>query len=201
MRRTRLWVGVALLISTGLGTYGCSDSPTSIEPEQEIEALPVRGPAYARVEGVTLGVLRWNETLPSDLTDSRWIGRWGGMVRLRDPGVSLFIPPGALKTLDGIETARRGKVKITMTLHEGGGVSVGFGPDGIRFSRPAYLVIDLKDTQAADDPSVLDGLVAVYFKGKPGQTVQAREVLPVRVIHGKLIVPIQHFSGYLLASG
>ena len=201
MRRTRLWVGVALLISTGLGTYGCGDSPTSIEPEQEIEALPVRGPAYARVDGVTLGVLRWNDPLPSDLTDSRWIGRRGGMVRLRDPGVSLFVPRGAIGDLEGIKTTRRGKVKITMTLHEGGGVSVGFGPDGVRFSRPAYLVIDLKETQAADDPSVLEGLVAVYFKGKPKESVQAREVLPVRVLHGKLIVPIWHFSGYLLASG
>ncbi len=92
-------------------------------------------------------------------------------------------------------------MKITMTLHEGGGVSVGFSPHGLRFSRPAYLVIDLKDTQAADDPSVLDGLVAVYFEGEPGRTVEGREVLPVRVVHGKLIVMIPHFSGYLLASG
>jgi len=201
MRRARLRVGVALLITTGLGAFGCGDSPTSIEPEQEIEALPVRGPAYARVEGITLGVLRWNETLPTDLTASRWIGRRGGMVRLKDPGVSLFVPRGAIRDLEGIESTRRGKVKITMRLHEGGGVSVGFGPDGLRFSRSAYLVIDLKATQAADDPSLLDGLVAVYFEGEPSRSVEGREVLPVRVVHGKLIVMIPHFSGYLLASG
>lgn len=201
MRRARLWIGVALLISTGFGVFGCGDSPTSIEPEQEIDALPVRGPAYARVQGVTLGVLRWNDALPTDLTASRWIGRRGGMIRLRDPGVALFVPRGAVRNLEGIEPTRGGRVKITMTLHEGGGVSVGFGPHGLRFSRPAYLVIDLKDTQAADDPSVLDGLVAVYFKGEPGRTVEGQEVLPVRVVHGKLIVMIPHFSGYLLASG
>ncbi len=54
MRRARLWIGVALLFSTGLGLSGCGDSPTSIEPEQEIEALPVRGPAYAHVQGVVM---------------------------------------------------------------------------------------------------------------------------------------------------
>lgn len=88
-----------------------------------------------------------------------------------------------------------------MTLHEGRGVSVGFEPHGLRFSRPVHLVIDLKDTQAADDPSLLDGLVAVYFEGKPGRTVDGLEVLNVQEVKGKLFVTIQHFSGYLLASG
>ncbi len=88
-----------------------------------------------------------------------------------------------------------------MTLHEGGGVSVGFEPHGLRFSRPVRLVIDLKSTQAADDPSLLDGLVAVYFEGKPGRCVDGQEVLNVQVVKGKLFVTIPHFSGYLLASG
>lgn len=201
MRRARLWASVALLISAGLGAYGCGDSPTAIEPEQEIETLPVRGPAYARVQGVTLGVLLWNETLPTDLTASRWIGFRGGKIRLKDPGVTLIIPKGAIRDLEGIEGTKRGMVKITMTLHAGGGVSVGFDPHGLRFSRPARLVIDLKDTQAADDPSLLDGLVAVYFEGEPGRTVEGREVLAVRTGRGTLRAMILHFSGYLLASG
>ncbi len=201
MRRARLWIGVALLFSTGLGVFGCGDSPTSIEPEQEIEVLPVRGPAYALVQGVTLGVLGWNEAVPANVTASSWIGSKGGKVELKDRGVTLVVPKGAIKDLRGIEGTRRGKVRITMTLHEGGGVSVGFEPHGLCFSKPVRLVIDLKNTQAADDPSLLDGLVAVYFEGKPGRTVDGLEVLNVQEKKGKLFVSIQHFSGYLLASG
>ncbi len=201
MRRARLWIGVALLFSTGLGVFGCGDSPTSIEPEHEFEVLPVRGPAYAHVRGVTLGVLGWNEDVPANLTASRWIGSKGGKVELKDPGVTLVVPKGAIRDLRGIEGTRRGKVRITMTLHEGGGVSVGFEPHGLRFLRPVHLVIDLKDTQAADHPSLIDGLVAVYFEGKPGWRVHGREVHSVWELKGKLFVTIPHFSGYLLASG
>ena len=78
---------------------------------------------------------------------------------------------------------------------------MGFEPHGLEFSRPAFLIIDLSRTGAADNPTLLDDLVGVYFEGEPGTHVMGREVLPVGVWFGRLVLSLDHFSGYLLATG
>jgi len=203
MRDVRPWAGVAALLTLSLVLFGCSDLPTAPEAEEERIPLVPPGPSFALFEGATLHALEWKYPLWRDRSVTREIGRKGGSVRMSWPRVTLTIPKGAISKQ---EQSRFGGKKhktipITMTLYSGEGLAVGFAPHGLQFSKPVTLVIDLRWTKVAGVSSAARDPKAVYFEGKPEVTVIGQEALPVRIEGGKLYVEINHFSGYLLASG
>jgi hypothetical protein len=200
LRHFSPWRSLVLpLVAVSL-MLGCGDLPTS--PGEDGPSLPIiPSPAFAMVGEVSLGVLQWRKPLTADVTVSRVIGKKGGTIRIDELGVTLVVPRDALKKHQKVLGGPRGKVPLTITALAGEGVAFEFGPHGVKFSKPAYLIIDLSKTAAAGDPSALEGLVAVYYEGIPQARVKGKEVLPVQVVDGRLVFAFHHFSGYLLASG
>lgn len=213
MRRARCLIS-GLVPGLLIGILGCSELPTGSEPFPE--APPAEGPVFTHAGStLELEALTWTNPLRSDLTVSRRIGENGGVIRIPRVGVSVHFPEGALEEADEADEADDddadaqgasggdgdGRTRITLTAHAGDAVALGFGPHGLVFHRPVVVSVDLEGTSAHEDPSILDGLVAVYFEGEPSGEVEALERLPVEVADGKLVFRIAHFSGYMLAGG
>lgn len=199
MRRIGPWQVLPLILLMGLGVIGCGDLVTS--PEADGPGLVPGSPFFAVVEGGTLEALFWECPLSSDMTRSKKMTEKGGEIRDKKMGVRLEVPEGAIaEEGDDEEGSFGGKVEVSMTILAGEGIAFSFAPHGLSFKRPVKLVIDLAKTELASAPMLGEPL-AVYFEGAPTTTVRGREVLPVQIIDGKLVVELHHFSGYLLASG
>jgi hypothetical protein len=95
----------------------------------------------------------------------------------------LIIPGGAL----------RDTVTITATPLDDGTSTVQFQPQGLRFYKPAGLVLDAADCLLPDD-----GAPSIVYLGDAGEVL---ETIPARYDpHWKAVAaPIVHFSGYAIA--
>lgn len=198
---------IGLLLAGGilLSIPGCADDP--VMPLRDADGVRV----VDRETGAAFDALTWNRPVRHVVSAHGELDDGGGTIRLRRLGVTLRIPEGAV-LVSGAAPARNGRADpgegtagqdlvVTVRAHEGGAVSLGFAPHGIRFRSPARLEIDAERISPAGDDSSLHDLVAAYYEGEPSGTVEAEELIPVRVEDGTLIVELRHFSGYLLASG
>jgi hypothetical protein len=95
----------------------------------------------------------------------------------------LIIPGGAL----------RDTVTITATPLDDGTSTVQFQPEGLRFYKPAGLVLSAEDCALPDE-----GAPSIVYLGAAGDVL---ETIPARYDpHWKAVAaPIVHFSGYAIA--
>jgi hypothetical protein len=95
----------------------------------------------------------------------------------------LIIPGGALHDT----------VTITATPLDDGTSTVQFQPEGLRFDKPAGLVLDAASCALPDD-----GTPSIVYLGAVGEVL---ETIPARYDpHWKAVAaPIVHFSGYAIA--
>jgi hypothetical protein len=115
------------------------------------------------------------------LTTSAAIGPRGGALWI---GRSrLVVPPGALRTSVRITATRRGDASGT----------VDFQPDGLRFRKSAWLVLDAAGCQT---PS--DGDASIVHLGEQGEILETIAATFDRR-RGEATAPIMHFSGYAIA--
>jgi hypothetical protein len=109
------------------------------------------------------------------------IGPRGGVLRF---GASrLIVPAGALHE----------KVRITATTRGDASATVDFQPDGLRFHKPAGLVLD---ADGCDTPA--DGVPSVVHLGADGQVLETIAATFDRRWK-EVAAPIVHFSGYAIA--
>lgn len=114
-------------------------------------------------------------------TDSGEFGPSGGTLYVG--GNRLVIPPGALT----------GRVTISGTVVGDTIAFVKFEPSGLRFRRPAGLILDATDctVPAGDVPSVA-------YVNERGQIVERIDAVYSNTWH-TVAAPIEHFSGYAIA--
>lgn len=109
---------------------GCSDLYPTAEASRA--DLPLVGAADFEFEDGRLA-LTWLKPLERNTSVTQTIGRWGGLLRMTDPGLNLWVPPGALD----------GDLDITMAARAGENVVFDLQPHGTQFNRDVWISIDL----------------------------------------------------------
>jgi hypothetical protein len=181
---------VAALLIAGAVVACRGDSPSPVEPT---------GLSFKKVKNDktadTLKVAKRKGVLAADVTVSKVIGARGGTLELKEAGLKVIVPKGAVS---GDET-------FTITAIAGRLIAYEFTPHRV-FDRPIAIEQELDKLTVPSGERVS---VAGYFAsrddlGKNGNDVgTVQEQLPVTVdLSGsKAKFSIIHFSGYLMASG
>jgi len=200
VRTSAVMVGVAGL------AIGCGEvAPTA--PDDPMPSLARRAGKPARTADATLSdgrvtVIRRLTPLPRDITAGEWINKNGGSITIPEAGLKVTVPAGAV--------ARR--TYFTVIAHAGDLVSYEFGPHGMAFPVPLQLHQDIRELniwkQNGDLSPTVIPIEAGYFPSRSDiDSTQGiavvQEILPVDIdlAGSKLHFGVQHFSGYLLASG
>jgi len=139
--------------------------------------------------------------LNQEISVSRIVGPQGGLLELKEAGVTFRVPAGALTE----------PVEITMTALAGHAMAFDFAPHGLEFLTPASISVrvggttvdGLLDLEGRDpeDGTRLDRFLGVYFEGEPEEGVEPLENLETYWDEGSVAFDIMHFSGYVCATG
>jgi hypothetical protein len=124
------------------------------------------------------------------------IGREGGTLGIPEAGFSIEFPPGAV----------RAPTLVSVTAVPGTAVAYVFEPHGLVFRKAPVITQDLRGTGVFTDPalrSTLEGAYLPDLAGLVGATARVRETRPtsVDVTGWKMQFTVDHFSGYVAASG
>lgn len=135
--------------------------------------------------------------LASDVTWSFWAGPLGATSSNASVGLTISIPRGALASTQ----------RITVTALAGAPVAYKFEPHGLVFAKSSQLRQDLKGT-TADGLLDLGLLYGAYFATDrleltSGGLAVVTEIIPAltSLLTKTVSFPIEHFSGYIVASG
>jgi hypothetical protein len=214
----------ALSLAVGVAIAGCAkegsitDSPTdympkpmlartrvvavpdtSTTPVADSELTPVSDPNFVPI-GAPAKVIVMNRQggLAADLTVSAVIGPKGGELRLKDAGLRLTIPRGAVSE----------PTTFSVTAVAGSVVAYEFEPHGTSFPVPLITQQTIFNSGPdSADPNTYN-FQAGHFLSRDDLDGTAElgvvnETLPTRIDKGKgkVTFSVTHFSGYLLASG
>ena len=157
-----------------------------------LSTIPILGPLLVPD---TVVVVQRAQALPSDITQTKLIGSWGGQISIPAAGVTLIVPAGAVDY----------PTPITMTALAGRAVAYEFGPNGMTFKKPLTIKQDLRVTSV--DPRLLSKLKfnGGYFKSRgdllSGLLGIIYELLDATTSADGTTVQfnVKHFSGYLIA--
>jgi hypothetical protein len=131
--------------------------------------------------------------LPAEVTWTFIVGPAGGISSNAAVGLTVVVPWGALSSVQ----------TITVTALEGSAVAYRFEPH-LNFDRSVTLVQDLSGTRAQGS---LLPLLGAHFAGDllefTDGLVGITETVPalVSLLDGKARFSVQHFTGWILASG
>jgi hypothetical protein len=176
----------------GAALLACrSDAMTGADP-----ARPSLGKRVATPEADTVRVAQRKRPLKGDHTESKVIGRKGGSISIPEAGLKVIVPKGAVSR----------PVAFSVTAISGKLVAYEFEPHGTRFAVPLRVEQkkDRLDLPAGGEPT------AGYFSDRAelddrssvGVIEEERPVLELESAEGKVLVfSVEHFSGYLVASG
>jgi hypothetical protein len=188
MMRRLAAVGCAAVALTA-----CADAGTAPTAPRTAPSLrPVVDPTTTVATGLGREV-----PLRSDLTVTRTIGPAGGTLRIKEAGIRVVVPEGAVDH----------DVAFTVTAVAGTMVAYEFGPHGLTFNRPLQAQQALRGTTwyRVDDLATLE---IGYFRTRDdvdpaAQRASVRELLPLTLdlSNGKIRFDIQHFSGYMVSCG
>jgi hypothetical protein len=204
----------ALAIGLAGFATGCGDGPNPVgpdsvapssvatRPDTTMQASPLQlGPmtigSSSTTSGTQVTVLQRTVALSQDVTATRTIGLLGGVIALPSAGLTFIVPPGAVLR----------NTSITVTAPAGKLVAYTFAPHGLKFLVPALATVDLRNTTAYGDSTLLSALQAGYFTddlsgAQLTGVVTVQDLLSLQVQLGSTAVfDVPHFSGYLLASG
>lgn len=129
----------------------------------------------------------------SEAAVTKVIGRKGGTIELKESGLRVIFPVGAL--LDD--------VAITVSRVGSDDIAYEFEPHGLVFQQPVVFSQDLKGTEY-DGATLLGSLQGAYFQyasqlGPDGADVN--EVMNARLNKNRVEMEIWHFSGYMMSTG
>jgi hypothetical protein len=181
-------------VATGENCTPSPDDPDCIDMGDSNRIGDALSTLTTVLPGGKVKALIRTSALASPVSASVTVGYWGGMLSLPAAGLRVVIPPGAVSSTTTISvTARAGKI-----------VAYQFEPHGIRFNVPLVFDQDLSGTAGR---SLLSGQIqGAYFANDTDvndaqSTALAQELLNANVGLGHVTFLIQHFSGYMLATG
>jgi hypothetical protein len=192
MRTYRRAFGVIALGFAVLAS-GCSDASSPTEPQVVEPSEGLLDGVFSLLRGQEVQVLHRTTPLARDEVVSQVIGPWGGTIRLPQAGLTVRFPAYAVRT----------PTRITVTAPAGDLVGYHFAPHGLRFRRDVKVVQNLWKTDAGLLERLLGTrLSAAYFDGELEPTVNALEILPLRLLDGLGLgtFSVEHFSGYVIAT-
>lgn len=196
----------ALTIGTALVFWACDDGSGLVAPPAPAPTL--RPADYgARTFSKPRDLFALGRFLPlgRDLAVSRTISPAGGTIVLREAGLSLRFPAGAVAN----------RTLVTVTAHAGDRVAYTFEPHGLQFAVPVEVAQLLTFTAAYGEDDVMRDLQGAYLPHgiadlDASGVAAVNEAYPVRFrsfeSNNARFVPalatfqIGHFSGYMLAS-
>ena len=195
-----------------LGVFSCTDTPTAEgpanpNPSQHPGAFFVSAPAPG------FAAHQWRDSREAPMTVTRTIGAEGGVIEFRDLGARIVIPEGALSGMQTIEArAVAGSV-----------VAFEFSPHDIAFDVPVQIRIDarmlapgwsgsLENSLDLDEHNRrmvrrrLTKLIGVYYgksqyTGSEAEGLMPLETLPMYFEGRDVVLEVNHFCGYAVASG
>ena len=134
MYRLRSLMGAAV-VGVFLFFAGCTDAPTTPPVQVDEPDFGILGSiddaasSLLDLTGQDVAVLERSRPLDSDEVVSETIGYGGGIIRLPESGLTVFVPWGAV----------RAPTRITVTAPAGDLVGYHFEPHGLEFRRPVTL--------------------------------------------------------------
>jgi hypothetical protein len=193
----------AVLIAVAVVLAGCGDvlqPPSPLAGVNTSAGLLSDGTAsveesVASVGEILVAPLHRTAALPADVSWSFTVGPSGGTSSHAATGLTISVPRGALSST----------VTITVTALAGTPVAYGFAPHGLVFAKKVQLSQSLSGLDvglvssllfqgahfAGDEPAYTDGLALVT------ETVSAH----VNLLSRTVSFPIEHFSGWIVATG
>ncbi len=196
------------LAAVGLFVLGCSPEAStapltsaSAPAPAALLGLPT-APLLSSGSTVSVPVVRRTQALASDITTTKTIGALGGVIAIPEAGLVVTFLPGAVLA----------NTPIVVTAYAGSFVSYGFGPHIDHFLAPVIVTQNMSMTTSNDPSATLYGAFTPNGQAdlsSDGSAVVS-ELLGVRLLQAPLLgqLPIltasfvvQHFSGYILASG
>lgn len=196
----RLW---SILAATAALSYGCGEAAAPLAPEQPANGLigDVLGIVTEILTPVT--VLQRNNALNADIAVTQRIGKAGGTIEIPEAGIKVVFPQNSL-----VPPSKQNFVNITVTALKGDEVAYTFEPHGLQFREPVTIMQDYRGTQAWKNPLLLSAIEGAYFPTvsdldtNSGEAdVQEFRPTSVDVTGSKIKFTVDHFSGYLIASG
>jgi hypothetical protein len=209
----RLW---SVLAATAAFSYGCGEGAAPVGPvEQPSHGLvndlvgDLAGDLVVSTTSTVLEtvmpvtVLQRTSPLTRDVSVTAEIGKSGGTIEIREAGLKFIVPSNAL-----VPPSSKKTVTITVTALKGDEVAYTFQPHGLRFREPVRIEQSFRGTTAEGNRSLLEGVEGAYFPSVADLDVASgvASVLELRptsvdVTGSKIKFTVDHFSGYLIASG
>lgn len=187
MSRT-LKLAAACSLAAVLALGGCTDTT----PTQVMDAPAFFSPA----PGPGLDVIRRNIPLAQTTVATRTIGPEGGRLDLREAGISVVVPPGAVLA----------PTRITVRALPGRPLAFELAPAGLQLEAPASILVGLRGTDAEDlldvpSGDLLPNVFGVPYRAhrdlaKPIDNLRLRRSGDTAVV----VTPVL-MAGYATASG
>lgn len=209
----RLW---SVLATTAALSYGCGEGAAPVGPSEQpspslvqelvddlADDLVVSTTSTVLETVMPVNVLQRTNPLTRDISVSAAIGKSGGTIEIREAGLKFIVPSNAL-----VPPSRQKTVTITVTALKGNEVAYTFQPHGLQFREPVRIEQEFKGTTAEGNRSLLEGVEGAYFPSVAGLdpvsgVASVLEFRPtsVDVTGSRIKFTVDHFSGYLIASG
>jgi hypothetical protein len=183
----------------------CAIDSASAPPGTARASSAMTSAAFAgdlgRTKQRTVLALSRDLSLQQDVSATATIGVGGGTLVIREAGVAVVFPPGAVRSL----------TRITMTAKAGSAVAYEFEPHGLTFDAPVRVEQDLTYTdikrgqlariQAGYYQQTLDAIF-VNLTTSLARVTELRDVDLDDSVNPRIATfYISHFSGYIMSSG
>ncbi len=193
-----------VLLASAVGiaafTAGCGERSDIASPAAVAGGTASNATTATRT--ANLPIVRRLTPLANDVSVSATIGLLGGTILIPQAGLTVIIPPLALKTA----------TKITLTAFKGSLVAYSFAPHGLKFALPVTVVQLTSLTNASGGLNILSTITAGYLPhdladisasgvGSFTQLFHTSLVPAGLSIGPVMIFTTKHFSGYAFASG
>lgn len=174
----------------------CSDAVVTA-PEAPVVGTESSSSLLGGLLGLTSTVapITRNTPLANDVSWSFTVGSGGATSSNSAVGLTIRVPSGAVSA----------PTLITVTALKGSAVAYSFAPHGLQFNRQVTLTQKLQGTSVG--AQLLPSLTGAYFENED-DLLDSGLAIVTELLSGLLnpltktfSFPIEHFSGYLVASG
>ena len=195
MRMRSAGAVLGCVVATALVISACSDVTAPAAPVRSEQSANLLSGLIGGLTQQTVAPITRNTPLANDVSWTFTVGSGGATSSKSSVGLTIHVPSGAVSA----------PTTITVTALKGSAVAYSFAPHGLQFARKVTLTQKLHGTSVAYQ--LLPQLTGAYFADE-NDILGNGLALVTEVLSGLLnpltktfSFPIEHFSGYLVASG